>query len=1104
MNYYDYSQHKYCLVFGFDRTRLFYKSFVNDVKRTDDSQSSCGMRRASIVYNIKQEYITCKGDQAETFWESNRNHDGHCYVHNVFMELHDTSLKYNENPQSYDLHVKMVKMAAKSYLEEIARECQFQSKKNLEIRKFDYHYAMILPTSWDFPLNSNYCVKEDMFRPLFVEANMITTSDDHNRLLFFTMLDSNFRYLQFLISGNKSHSLPLISDGKQYIMCTLDFLNHKQHIDLDLFSAHKPFPATVNNNFSLGLLMSRSLSIPLSTQSPDLDIDTCLRDRGLVVSDICIIKLTGMYRGMLKKMLNPGYSFCKKELFPYNPFKTTEKDLRKYNLNEEEIRIIQSITIEDVLKYKLKFFEDAFKPHMEQMIDKANKIPKPTMIIAHVSGDDTIECRLVHCLFSEYLRTKANELGLYDIMPYDKVIESDLYLETPLTVFGGVLQIKEQIQTSNKHNPPTIIPGNQKLERFKNIEDAGCMINIDFTLKTVEFSIEYVGSDCRLRSKAENFKCDLKPIESFFVNSEIYRRPLLLVHSKILAFIKSRQQLIKKIINNQGDNLYQLFSSETILDECFSRPNTSKPPKATQDHLESTADPFYIHSFLILYLIYLNKLITLEVNRRFGGKCRNKNMGYVLTVQKKLLGTLYGSKKNLKGLLFTSGFLSQENECRKVRIFVRGEGCQPGIENYLQDLNFNIKSYFVTAQVHESHIQVSLHQVVGTSSIGEHAATIILKDKLINMDDVNDVLDKKIWLHTLPICPINYCCVHVDEETRDFHDYCSLQNYTYNRPNIRQLVLRMLKANEASIDFDTYETLNIGYKCCCSIDICLRDIIEFGLKPVIEGIATVVTASLSNTKLFGNFTVNFLFVMGNVFNLRHDSAIYKTYALLLHDAINQGIESKGRDTTGIVLEESFFRTSQTKSWENPFMSDSFYEGNVKQVSKYTYGIQIKQLQVAGVALPFLEWERSDDSDKTIKAFKDDMFVIIQKGQPIPKDGFVINLTLCSGYKPIHSLVEDSVANRSNTIDLDFLKIADTKNAPSEGSFCIGPCFYDKMFTLSLLPEKYVASRHIIIQIKNINHDFSIRFSAKMTGDNFDHKMEHQCTFLEQPLTLAYI
>ncbi|KAG2195210.1 hypothetical protein INT47_006741 [Mucor saturninus] len=774
-------------------------------------------------------------------------------------------------------------------------------------------------------------------------------------------------------------------------------------------------------------------------------------------------------------MLKPGYSFCKKELFPYNPFKINEKELRNYNLNEEEIKIIQSITIEDVLEDKLESFQKAFKPHMEQLIDKANKISKPTMIIAHVSGDDTIECRLVHCLFSEYLRTKANELGLYDIMPYDEVMESDLYLETPLTIFGSVLQIKKQIQTSNERNPPTIIPGNQKTERFKNPEDAGCMINIDFTLKSVEFSIEYVGIVERLRGKAENFK---------WQRPETYREFLCKFRDLSTTVTLSA---FKQLKDNQGDNLYQLFSSETILDECFSRPNTSKPAKATKDHFESTADPFYIRSFLILYLIYLNKLITLEVNRKFVGECRNKDMGYVLTVQKKLLDTLYVSKKKLKGLLFTSGFLSQENECRKVRIFVRGEGCQPSIENYLQDLKFVIKSYFVTAQVHESHIQVTLHQVVGTSLIGEHAATIILKDKLINMDDVYDVLDKKIWLHTLPICPINYCCVHVDEETRDFHDYCPLQNYTYNRPNIRKLVLRMLKTNEASIDFDTYETLNIGYKCCCSIDICLRDIIEFGLKPVIEGIATVVTASLSNTKLFGNFTVNLLFVMGNVFNLRYDSAIYKTYALLLNDAINRGIESKGRDTTGIVLEESSFRTSQTKSWETPFMKDSFYEGNV-----------------AGVALPYLQWKRSDGGDKTIKAFKDDMFVIIQKGQPIPKDGFVINLTLRSGYEQIHSPVEKSMVKRSNTIDLDFLKIADTNNAPLEGSLCIGPCYYDKMFTLSLLPEKYVASRHIIIQIKNINHDFSIRFSAKMTGDNFDHKMEHQCTFLEQPLTLAYI
>lgn len=324
---------------------------------------------------------------------------------------------------------------------------------------------------------------------------------------------------------------------------------------------------------------------------------------------------------------------------------------------------------------------------------------------------------------------------------------------------------------------------------------------------------------------------------------------------------------------------------------------------------------------------------------------------------------------------------------------------------------------------------------------------------------------------------------------------------------------------------DCTRKLIISDECNCHIDICFKNLIEFGLRPAIEKTAIVIAASLSNTKLLGLYLVDLMFVIGNVFALPSDSAMQKSITAMLQDAIMRGIESKGKDTKGIVLKESFFQTLQTESWQNPFMCDSFCDGNLSQVSRYTYGIRIESLRVAGLDHPFLYWKNYDGKEKDIVACEDDVFVILQKGQPIPTAGLVIKLDLCSGGEdPYYPDVESKILNMSNTINLgkkkcyihmkllnnnvllEVLKIADTKNdgVALEGVVPIYPNTYDKMSTLRIFPTKYVAGRHIILEIKNINHNFSVRFSAKMTGDSIDHEKENQCLTLEQPLTLAYI
>jgi hypothetical protein len=102
-----------------------------------------------------------------------------------------------------------------------------------------------------------------------------------------------------------------------------------------------------------------------------------------------------------------------------------------------------------------------------------------------------------------------------------------------------------------------------------------------------------------------------------------------------------------------------------------------------------------------------------------------------------------------------------------------------------------------------------LHQVVKLSSHEENASTINFQDEIAQIENVNVTLCKVIW----------------------------------------------------------------NYMLASSIEICLCNIIDIGLNPVIQKITTIIAASLANTGLFGNYAVDSLFVLGNVFALPHESAI---------------------------------------------------------------------------------------------------------------------------------------------------------------------------------------------------------------------------------------
>lgn len=167
-----------------------------------------------------------------------------------------------------------------------------------------------------------------------------------------------------------------------------------------------------------------------------------------------------------------------------------------------------------------------------------------------------------------------------------------------------------------------------------------------------------------------------------------------------------------------------------------------------------------------------------------------------MSVEKLLMDTVIGSKETLQELLFESGIIQKEIDYRKSKVVMQGEGILPAIQQNLS-LNLDLKSYFVVAQLHRTHMHVILHQVLKLLSPDENASTIIVRDKIIHIDNVHDTLCKNIWNSFQLNDKISYCTSHNDIESESC-DLYSAPNHKNAFEKLKQHVSEILSTNTFS------------------------------------------------------------------------------------------------------------------------------------------------------------------------------------------------------------------------------------------------------------------------------------------------------------------
>ncbi|KAI7875827.1 uncharacterized protein EV154DRAFT_74322 [Mucor mucedo] len=466
----------------------------------------------------------------------------------------------------------------------------------------------------------------------------------------------------------------------------------------------------------------------------------------------------------------------------------------------------------------------------------------------------------------------------------------------------------------------------------------------------------------------EDIECDIPALDGFITQSEIHQKLILQItdgmmmqlqrifkdslkmHSKYgkqdkregslndyLRMETSKNYLkeIRDLLTLSKSNLLEQLMENIKLDTFFIMDDKSCN---TNNNLVTTCQPEHMFFFMLIYFYNLGK----QLEDKIGNKWRDKSIWYGVCIDKNLLDTMFGSTKKLEKLFFASGILRKDNNFIKAKFCIRGEEILPAIQQKFEDLNFKMKSYFVVAQIFEKHVQLTMHQIVKLESSGSDSASIVIQDKIIYINDVYDTLVKKIWMRMQRNYQIDFCTTHMQNKNTK-NDFGSIQKCGYMRQNLKSCVVKLLKRNRDKLDMNSTIKLNIDDKCDCNIDIFLCNVIEVGLKSVMEEIAAVIAASLSNKEIFGNYETDYLFMSGDPFNLSYGSLIYNAYTMVAQQAIDDSIKLNQRDTQGFILRESFRKLLKPNTHNKPYMYDRFITGTLCQVSSKTHAVRFSSL-----------------------------------------------------------------------------------------------------------------------------------------------------------------
>lgn len=146
---------------------------------------------------------------------------------------------------------------------------------------------------------------------------------------------------------------------------------------------------------------------------------------------------------------------------------------------------------------------------------------------------------------------------------------------------------------------------------------------------------------------------------------------------------------------------------------------------------------------MIVYLAYL-KNVVLKENPDFDEEAE-LNIGYVVSIEKMLLDNAIGTKSDFEEIVSASGIIESEGTSNYLKVITRGEGLLPLLQRHYNIFESPLDSYFLLANIHEDYIQFTLNKVVVSGGPEIEASSIVIKDKIISIENIYDSLCVNVW-----------------------------------------------------------------------------------------------------------------------------------------------------------------------------------------------------------------------------------------------------------------------------------------------------------------------------------------------------------------------
>ncbi|KAG2235805.1 hypothetical protein INT48_001031 [Thamnidium elegans] len=424
-------------------------------------------------------------------------------------------------------------------------------------------------------------------------------------------------------------------------------------------------------------------------------------------------------------------------------------------------------------------------------------------------------------------------------------------LRLGVIISGAGFGVLEATKSSNINSKPRILNTDfldDSLSMFLNSR-ANAIINIDISLKSTTLSLSLLNDEGLVEDIFDhNHFTNEKYLPSLGSFYQVSHITTLVVKEQFISFA---DMYLVNIINNLADDEddhYSIYDIEEILGNCLS----------SNEDLVSTEQKVYIKAFLLMYMTYIKEIILSKLRDHLN--CDDMNIGYAISIEKFLLDGVVETINDFRKIVHTSGLVQKNDRSKKLRIITQGDDILPTIQKYLH-LELPLKSYFVLAQLHEGHIQLTLNQTVTCPDLKEEQESIIIEDKMVPIENIYDSLCLNVWNNLIENNDlIKLCDEHNMSDTDGVLDLFSLKTIKEFKSNFKQYISENVPIYNKDLQRGKKTALQLNKSCHCKLYLSADDIIEISFKPVLQETIFNVSTSLLNKELFGNYeNIRYLF-----------------------------------------------------------------------------------------------------------------------------------------------------------------------------------------------------------------------------------------------------